>query len=342
MNKEKKVSIIIPVYKVEKYLVRCLNSIISQTYGNLEIILIDDGSPDNCPKICDDFMKKDERIAVIHQNNQGPSSARNNGLKICTGEYIAFFDSDDFINVNVIKRWVELLESTEADLVVGNIEKFYGTKDPDEIIKSRPDGKKYFVKRSEDLLKEMFLSNCDLCVAWGKLYRKELLAGIYFREDVSFGEDMFVSHILFDRSNNIIVDQFTGVYYSQEGTSAVRSSFNIKKLDMLYAADEWLEFVKNKYPNLIEAAFYRNIVITCNIFGDVVCWNNSKAESMLNMLSNRVTNNWKLIKTNRYFSFKDIFKAYIVKMNWIKTMKVYKTVRLKISQLQRRLQRIKV
>ncbi|HJA50079.1 MAG TPA: glycosyltransferase, partial [Candidatus Fusicatenibacter intestinipullorum] len=94
-----KISVIIPVYNVEKYLKRCLDSVINQTYKNLEIILIDDGSTDNSGKICDEYAQKDERIIVIHKENGGVSSARNKGLDICIGDYISFIDSDDWINL---------------------------------------------------------------------------------------------------------------------------------------------------------------------------------------------------------------------------------------------------
>ena len=99
---ENKVSVIIPVYKVEKYLEKCIDSVINQSYSNLEIILVDDGSPDNCGKICDKYAKKDNRIRVIHKTNGGLSDARNNGIKIATGNYIAFIDSDDYVTEDYI------------------------------------------------------------------------------------------------------------------------------------------------------------------------------------------------------------------------------------------------
>ena len=100
--KQPQISIIIPVYNVEKYLNRCIESVVNQSFKELEIILVDDGSPDNCPQMCDDWATKDSRIKVIHQNNAGQAAARNNGMKIASGNYINFVDSDDWIDLNFI------------------------------------------------------------------------------------------------------------------------------------------------------------------------------------------------------------------------------------------------
>lgn len=127
------VSIIIPIYNVEKYLPRCLESVINQTLKNIEIILVDDGSPDNCSKICDDYKEKDERIKVIHKRNEGLGYARNSGLAIASGEYVAFVDSDDFIESNMYEELYDYAKKTKADTCLcgykkidndGNIEYF--------------------------------------------------------------------------------------------------------------------------------------------------------------------------------------------------------------------------
>ena len=112
------VSIVVPIYKAENYLNRCVESIVNQTYTNLEIILVDDGSPDNCPQICDQWAEKDSRVKVIHQDNGGLSSARNQGMSIATGEYICFFDSDDYVDLNTIRHAYDLVEKHQAEVVV--------------------------------------------------------------------------------------------------------------------------------------------------------------------------------------------------------------------------------
>ena len=126
MNKKKKkdsskISVIIPVYNVEEYLDKCVTSVLNQTYKNLEIILVDDGSPDNCPKMCDEWAKKDKRIKVVHKKNGGLSDARNSGIEVCTGEYIGFVDSDDYIDKQMYKELLKRIESTNSDMVMCGI-----------------------------------------------------------------------------------------------------------------------------------------------------------------------------------------------------------------------------
>lgn len=118
MNRSELISIIVPVYKVEKYLDKCVESIVEQTYKNLEIILVDDGSPDNCPAMCDEWAKKDSRIKVIHKKNGGLSSARNAGLDGCTGDYIYFLDSDDYIADNCIEMLFNAIVSDGSDMCI--------------------------------------------------------------------------------------------------------------------------------------------------------------------------------------------------------------------------------
>lgn len=113
-----KVSVIIPVYKVEKYLDRCMESVVRQTYKNIEIILVDDGSPDNCPQMCDEWAKKDNRIKIIHKKNSGQADARNQGMKISTGEYICFVDSDDYIDRTEIEKCINNAVRNSSDVVI--------------------------------------------------------------------------------------------------------------------------------------------------------------------------------------------------------------------------------
>ena len=123
MKKNNLISIIVPIYNVEKYLKKCIDSIINQTYKNLEIILVDDGSPDNCGKICDEYAKKDNRIKVIHKENGGVSSARNVGVENATGEYIGFVDSDDYIEKDMYEVLINNLKKENADIsIISNYE----------------------------------------------------------------------------------------------------------------------------------------------------------------------------------------------------------------------------
>ena len=119
------ISVIVPIYNVEKYLDRCVESIINQTYKNLEIILVDDGSPDNCTQMCDDYAKKDSRIRVVHKENGGLSDARNAGMEVATGEYVSFIDSDDYISLDFYETLFQTMIDNDSDIVECSVVKFY-------------------------------------------------------------------------------------------------------------------------------------------------------------------------------------------------------------------------
>ena len=183
-NKEPLISVIIPVYKVEKYLKRCIDSVINQTYKNLEIILVDDGSPDNCPKICDDYSKKDKRIKVIHKKNGGVSSARNEGLKITKGNYIVFVDSDDWIESNFIKEMLTNLINSKVDYIVCGYNRVYDGKK--EIINGNFNKK--LISASNYLNKLLNVQNGYGFVHM-KMINKKVLKNIRFNEKLVVGED---------------------------------------------------------------------------------------------------------------------------------------------------------
>ena len=178
------ISVIVPVYKVENYLDKCIDSIVNQTYNNLEIILVNDGSPDNCPQICDEWKEKDNRIKVIHKENGGVSSARNKGLEIATGSYIAFIDSDDWVEENYISSLYDAIVSNDAQValcsynrVVGkHIEKILITNN-DKIV----DSKEYLINT---LNPQTGFGFCHM-----KLYDAKCIKNIRFNEELKVGED---------------------------------------------------------------------------------------------------------------------------------------------------------
>lgn len=177
-----KISIIVPVYKAEKTIHRCINSIIQQTHTNFELIIIDDGSPDKSGKICDNYAQKDKRIQVIHKKNGGVSSARNIGLNLATGDFITFIDSDDFI----LNHFLEHLTDVKADLVIG------GFKDM-----PHPNGNKIYLPDAlynYDEITRLLDSEIDSMLfksPWGKLFKTDLIRKnkLSFDENISFGED---------------------------------------------------------------------------------------------------------------------------------------------------------
>lgn len=308
MNMDKKVSVIVPIYKVEKYLKRCIDSIIHQTYINLEIILIDDGSPDSCPEICDQYGNSDERICVIHKKNGGPSAARNIGLDIATGDYIVFVDSDDFMKLNAIEVWVQECEEQDADMVIGNFMSYYSGSDVDKSEWKND----MVILNSQSALEKMFLEDDRLCAPWGKLYKRNLFSAIRYPEDFFLAEDMFIICDVFDKARKILYDKNIFYYYNQEGTSLVRSEFNIKKLSRVKAAREWLAFADKKYPDLHQAALYRYMLIIINQCTPLLESKEKAAQQYLESYSGEIARLYTQYVECPYSDRKNTLKAYLL------------------------------
>lgn len=205
-----KVSVIIPVYKAEKYLAVCVDSVLQQTYKELEVILVEDGSPDQCGQICDEYAKKDSRVKVIHKENQGVSMARNTGLELATGEYVQFVDSDDYLDIHMIETLVNALEESKADLVLcGFYEKNLNF---DRVSKAEEDvgvyEKAQFLK---GIMKNPYSFHYG--VLWNKLFKREKIGNLRFLADMDFGEDLIFNLHYFGCCHTIRVIDEPLYYY---------------------------------------------------------------------------------------------------------------------------------
>ena len=176
-----KISVIVPVYKVEKYLKRCVESIVQQTYQNIEIILVDDGSPDRCPEMCDEYARRDARIKVIHKSNGGLSDARNAGLNIASGDYISFVDSDDWIEEDFIEILYKNMKKENADISIIGYTLIWesGRK------KRFTSDDEYYVFDKEDAVRELLKQQKFQCMVCQKMYRKSIFRSIIFREKIA-------------------------------------------------------------------------------------------------------------------------------------------------------------
>ena len=236
------VTVIIPVYNVEMYLPLCINSILKQTYQNLEIILIDDGSTDDSPGICDTYALKDNRIKVIHQQNQGAAVARNTGLENATGEYIVFVDSDDFINEKMIEKLYIALKQTDSDLSICNFK--YTSENGKEIDLKETDIKNE-VLYTEEIIDKLFQNNnCVYIVIWNKMYKKDLWKQIRYPVGVIY-EDEAVIHHIFSKCKKVATISDELYYYRQVSGSIMHSERNEKNLDKYLALADRLMFFKN-------------------------------------------------------------------------------------------------
>ena len=238
----KKISVIIPIYNVEKYLKRCIESIIKQTYSNLEIILVDDGSPDGCAKICDEYKNKDERIVVIHKKNGGLSDARNAGLKVATGEIISYIDSDDYVDLDMYEKMTKAMEEKNADIVVCGTNIDY--EDGHTKVKCEKEEKSF--NREEALIELNSFKSFDMAV-WNKLYKREVVDKIEFPVGKK-SEDYFVMYQYFARAKKVVIINQAKYHYFQRSNSISRGK-NVTH-DYIEGSKSQKEFFKKNFPDL--------------------------------------------------------------------------------------------
>lgn len=245
------ITIIIPIYKVEKYLHKCIDSVIEQTYTNLEIILVDDGSPDNCPKICDEYAKKDKRIKVIHKKNGGLSDARNVAIKIANGEFIFLLDSDDTITNDAIEYMYNLAKKENAEIVSGQYNKVYEGINDEIIIDNDNYIKIYNTKEAlESMLYDSYITN----MGCNKLYKKDLFNNIEFPIGKLY-EDLGTTYKLISKSNKIVVtSKKTYNYLINRNGSIMNKKFEPNRMQALTFTEEILDFIQKKYKDIENAA----------------------------------------------------------------------------------------
>lgn len=220
------ISIIVPIYNVEKYLRRCVDSIAKQTYRNLEILLIDDGSTDSCGKICDEYAAFDKRINVIHKTNGGLSDARNVALDICTGDYIVFIDSDDFVSELYIENLYNSIIFSGADMSSCQFIEFYdGGSAPQAKSISKKD---ILVLNSERYLEKMLYQNFAETCAWGKIYKRFLFDDIRFPYGKLY-EDVPTTYKVILKCMKTAIIPNTDYYYYQRSESIHNAKFKLKK-----------------------------------------------------------------------------------------------------------------
>lgn len=256
------ISIIVPIYKVEAYLERCVESLRAQTYVNLEIILVDDGSPDKCPDICDAYAGKDERIRVIHQKNAGLSGARNAGIDLAEGEYLAFVDSDDYVAPDFIRSLYEILKETGC--AIGQCRFAYVQGEP---LKSEP-GSSFRIYRGESLMEQLYGPEEEatfFVVAWNKLYRRELFEQIRYPLG-RIHEDEATTYRLFHEGKKLAFLDRALYGYNTENAGSITSGFSEKRLQWLDAHEERAAFLEtNGYERLLPQA-YRKLCDACITF----------------------------------------------------------------------------
>ena len=252
------VSIIIPVYNVERYLDRCVSSVANQTYQDLQIILVDDGSTDSSPEICDAWAKKDNRVVVIHQENGGVSVARNRGLDTAGGEYVLWVDSDDYIAPNTVATLVCTAAQSGADMVVCDFKK--GTEE--NHIFTSASGIPCAQIDKVTALNRIYTDSHNALryvAPWAKLAKRSIYQNIRYPVGKIF-EDIYTTHKLIWNCERIAVLDVSLFYYFQRPDSIMNASFNMKKLDYLQALVERIQFFKDHFLGELEQIAYDELL----------------------------------------------------------------------------------
>ncbi|WP_281526283.1 glycosyltransferase family 2 protein [Intestinibacter bartlettii] len=239
------VSIIIPIYNVEKYLEKCIKSMINQTYRNLEIILINDGSTDESANICEKYKEQDNRIVFINKNNGGAASAKNEGLKIAKGDYITFVDSDDFVELYMIEYMVNTIKKYNSDIVQCSFTNLYKNTEKfkqDKIIEQKIGSKDFL---------ELFLTKWDSNLFWNKLFKREVIENVFFKEGRCIDDEFFTYKCVIN-SKSIVTSNKIVYNYRMRKSGVMKSESSQKQIlkdrvDYLY---ERYEIVRKIYKDL--------------------------------------------------------------------------------------------
>ena len=243
------ISVIVPVYKVEKFLDRCIGSIVNQTYRNLEIILVDDGSPDNCGAMCDAWAEKDSRIKVIHKQNGGLSDARNAGMAIATGNYIGFVDSDDYIAPNMYQLLYEHIISNECDIAACGVEMVWEDGTPSRSLTKAGNCILDCEAAMEACIQESWLKQ----PVWYKLYKTVLVQNIPFPVG-KYHEDVFWTYQAVARATSVSVFDTPCYFYLQRKSGIMGESFSLRRLDALEGKCLRINFLQECFPGILSAA----------------------------------------------------------------------------------------
>lgn len=260
---EKLISVIIPVYKVEAYLDQCVASVVNQTYQNLEIILVNDGSPDRCPAICDEWVLKDRRIKVVHKENGGLSDARNAGMAAASGGLIGFVDSDDWISPDMYQLLFQRMTEDDSDISVCGVEMVWDDGTPSRRL-TRVGS---CILNAEESMKAIIDESWLKQPVWYKLYKAELICDIPFPVG-KFHEDVFWSYQAVGRAKRVSITDRPCYFYRQRSDSIMGEGYSLKRLDAVEAKTRRLEYLRENYDTLVSMG-KKDLLFTCMYHGQL-------------------------------------------------------------------------
>lgn len=307
-----KISIIIPVYNVSKYLPRCVESVLNQTYNNLEIILVNDGSTDKSGQLCNSYSRNDERIKVIHKKNGGPSDARNEGLRIASGKYIGFVDSDDYIEPDMYETLLMALYTYDADIADC---RFFYIKDGEVI------NQKYYsgvVGRFTPIsaLEGLIISKPFSHNVWNKIYKKKLIKDIEFPLNVHCGEDIIFTFKAFARAKKIVHIDIPKYYHVYRNDSIMRLSNYNERIDDLYQFEERIDYISKHFSSLADLAQKNLIEILISRFKNLRNKHIKKYNILHSFIKNYIKSNYRSLAANPLIDKKNKILLRIFNINF--------------------------
>lgn len=308
------ISVIVPVYKTEPYLAKCIESILDQTYSNLEIILVDDGSPDNCGNICDEFAKKDSRIVVIHQKNGGLSNARNSALNIAKGNYIGFVDSDDYIDLNMYESMFNSIKKYKTNIACVGIIREDERHSFKQII--RCPNKEIEYSDEESIEEILYSRNIGISV-WSKLFEKNIFEKIRF----PVGETNEDACIMIDlMEGKKVVHTGIPLYHYLVHEGSITNVYKEKTAQFSFKnAKKIVDEINEKYPNLIDVA---NIYLSNTLFDILISYlrQNQMIDPLYKKYFTEFKKTWKCLIKSKELSISTKIKVILVRLHLFRCM----------------------
>lgn len=298
--KDPEVSIIVPVYKVEKYIYICIESILAQKFADFELILVDDGSPDKCPIICDEYAARDSRIKVIHKENGGQSDARNKALDIAKGKYIAFVDSDDYITENMISKILQQMKENDCEIGFCDYMKVEGKKLLPEKSQIEPG-----VFSKEEAMK-LIIGDIIGSQPWKFIFKRELWNNVRFPIGRRY-EDLATIYLTFFNANKVVYVKEFLYYYTIRNDSTSYTNLAMNSIHIYYGFKERYEFCKKQYPQFLDIALELVVKHALNLYNSKLAGSNTLIDKKLEeeiyeLLKNELPNikkSKKILNTNK-------------------------------------------
>ena len=317
IEKNPKISIIVPIYNSGLYLEKCLDSIINQSYKNIEIILVNDGSTDNSKEICEKYKEKDKRIIFINQKNQGVSVARNEGLKKATGGYISFVYSDDYISENMLKKMIYKMLKYDSEIVIcGN----YNVNNKYQVYSMTP----YFnekILETKEAIEELLNEKIFFSTVWGKLYNKKFFIKYKFNEKTRIGEDLEILYNIFKESKRTIYIPDRLYYWNNRNDSLTKEPYNESWESEIKICSKIIEDNKNQYE-IKKSAIKRYVRINVTCINNIIKNDLKSKEENLKILKNNIKGFKKEYLKNEKVSTKNKIK-FLLAIYCQKIIKLY-------------------